>query len=227
MFSNRIFQIAFLISLLTHGVILFQNSNLTLFPRNKKEQNLEVVYLRNPRETKEFQKNAISKKEAPLKLPLKITADKRVPPPFIDKESIFKGRSAISQQRDTSFTKPAFIKTDIIAIKKKITLPPIDIDKINNPSYISYYQIIREKIKRAAYQNYTRSEVGEVCFSFIISNDGYLKEVRLKEEKSSSSPYLRQIALRSIKDASPFPNFPKELDYPQLSFNVVISFEIE
>ena len=42
----------------------------------------------------------------------------------------------------------------------------------------------------------------------------------------SGNPYLRDIALRSIK-ASSFPNFPKELDYLQLTFNVVISFEIE
>jgi TonB family protein len=66
-----------------------------------------------------------------------------------------------------------------------------------------------------------------VYLSFIISTEGYLREVRLVEEKSSFSPYLREIALRSIKEASPFPDFPKELDYPQLTFNVVISFEIE
>ena len=100
-------------------------------------------------------------------------------------------------------------------------------DKINSPSYVQYYQIVREKIRRSAYYNYSRTEIGEVYISFIISSDGVLKETRLVEEKSCSSQYLRDIALRSIKDASPFPNFPKELDYPNLSFNVVISFEIE
>jgi TonB family protein len=148
------------------------------------------------------------------------------PPPFIDRESIFNQKQQPVLPKP-SFAKPVLIKPDIIAIKKKITLPPIDLDKINNPSYISYYQIVREKIKRAAYQNYTRTEVGEVYLSFIISSDGYLNELQLKEEKSTASPYLKEIALHSIKDASPFPNFPQELDYPQLSFNVVISFEIE
>ena len=138
---------------------------------------------------------------------------------------IRKSREIISQKY--AFTKPAFVKPDIIAVKKKITLPPIDLDKINNPSYISYYQIVREKIRRAAYQNYTRAEVGEAYLSFLISSDGSLKAMHLIEEKSSPSVYLKEISLRSIKEASPFPNFPKELDYPQLSFNVVISFEIE
>jgi len=226
MFSERVFQIALLISVITHGVILLQNSNLSLFSLNKKAQNIEVRYLKNPPAPKVPPKPVIAKQEPFLKLPLKITAQKRTPPPFIDKENIFKS----NKQRISSesiFNKPAFIKPDIIAIKKKITLPPIDMNKINNPSYISYYQIVREKIRRAAYQNYTHTDVGEVYLSFTVSNDGYLREVKLVEEKSSSSPYLKEIALRSIKDASPFPNFPKELDYPQLSFNVVISFEIE
>ncbi len=99
--------------------------------------------------------------------------------------------------------------------------------KIDNPSYISYYQTVREKIRRCAYQNYNRNEIGEVYISFIISNDGYIKSVRLINEKTTGNDYLKDTALRSVKDASPFPNFPKELDYPQLSFNIIISFEIE
>jgi outer membrane biosynthesis protein TonB len=47
------------------------------------------------------------------------------------------------------------------------------------------------------------------------------------EEKSSADVYLTEIALKSVNDASPFPKFPTELDYFQLSFNVIISFEIE
>ena len=226
MFSNKVFQIAFLVSLITHGIILFQNQNPALFPTNKKELKLEVSYLKPPLKTETIVKTP-TKKEPFLKLPSKITIDKRIPPPFIDKESIFKGDNKMFSRRDIAFSKPAFIKPEIIAIKKKITLPPINMDKINNPSYITYYQIVREKIKRAAYQNYTGKEVGEVTISFAISNSGYLKDLRLIEEKSSSTAYLREVALKSIKDASPFPNFPKELDYPQLSFNLTITFEIE
>ena len=226
MFSDRIFQITFFISLIAHGIILFQNPNINLFPMNKKDQKLEVSYLKIPQEKKDYQKTTATKNEPFLKLPSKITFNKTAPPPFIDRESIFKQKQQPALPKP-SFTKPVLIKPDIIAIKKKITLPPIGIDKIKNPSYINYYQIVREKIRRAAYQNYIREEIGEVYLSFIISSDGSLKEVRLIEDKSSNSTYLRDISLRSIRNASPFPNFPKELDYPQLSFNVVISFEIE
>ncbi|MDD5130680.1 MAG: hypothetical protein PHS66_06525 [Candidatus Omnitrophica bacterium] len=130
-------------------------------------------------------------------------------------------------QKPAVFSKPAFVSSEVMAIKKKITLPAIEMSRINNPSYINYYQIVREKIRRSAYQNYTHSVTGEVYASFIISNDGYVKDVRFIEEKTTVNDYLKNIALRSVRDASPFPNFPKELDYPQLSFNIIISFEIE
>lgn len=232
MFSDRVFQITFLVSLIAHGVILFQNPNLGLFPTSKNEQKLEISYIKTPPEVKTHLKaQTLPKKEPFLKLPSEITGKKKTPPPFIDKEAMFKNIKADSQQK-MAFTKPTFIKPeitkpDVIAIKKKITLPPIDMNKINNPSYISYYQTVREKVKRAAYYNYNRAESGEVYVSFIVTSGGFLKDVRLIEERSSPNPYLRDIALRSIKDASPFPNFPKDLDYPNLSFNVIISFEIE
>jgi len=73
------------------------------------------------------------------------------------------------------------------------------------------------KIRRCAYQNYSRTETGEIYLSFVIGQDGSLRDLRLVEEKSTPNYYLRDIALRSIRAASPFPAFPKELDYPQLS----------
>ncbi len=227
MFSDRVFQITLLISLITHSIILFQNTNLSIFSSDKKEQKLEISYVKSSEKIKDNVKNRIAvKKEKFIKLTSKIPTKEKTPPPFINKEGVFKNNKTPAL-RDLSFVKPSFIKPDIISIKKKITLPPVNLDKINNPSYISYYQIVREKIKRAAYQNYTRTEVGEIYLSFIICSDGYLKDIRLIEEKSSPSVYLREIALKSVKDASAFPNFPKDLDYPQLSFNVIISFEIE
>jgi len=227
MFSNRIFQITFFISLFVHGFILLQNPNLDLFPKVKEGQKIEVSYLKTPQEPeKKIKTEASPKKEPFLKLPERITVAKKLPPPFIEKESIFKENKPLVQ-KEIPFTKPAFLKPDTIAIKKKIILPAVELDKINNPIYISYYQIVREKIKRAAYQNYTGKAVGEVTVSFVILRDGNLQELKLVEEKSNQSQYLREIALRSIKDASSFPAFPKELDYPKLSFNLAITFEVE
>jgi len=220
-----------MISLLTHGVILFQNPGGSFFAQGaKKEQKIQVSYVRAPRPVNKELKPMVMvplKREPFLKLPDKITSRKGPPPPYMEQEAILKPNIAPIVLREGSFNKPTLSKPDVISIKKKITLPAVGVNKNTNPSYISYYQLVREKIRRCAYYNYSHTETGEVFVTFLISNDGYLKNVRMVEEKSSPSSYLGEIALRSVKDASPFPNFPKDLDYPSLSFNVIISFEIE
>ena len=217
MHSDRVLRVTFAVSLLTHGVILLQSPNLNPFAPAPKEQKIEVHYIKENALAKPLPKvspkpglpRQFLKPDPLLKLDSKIVTGSRIPPAYLQ------------------FTKPTFAGSDLTAIKKKISLPPIDMAKIDSPSYISYYQIVREKIRRSAYQNFTRNETGEVYISFIISSDGLIKDVRLVAEKTSANDYLKDIALRSVNDASPFPNFPKELDYPQLSFNIIISFEIE
>ena len=65
---------------------------------------------------------------------------------------------------------------------------------------------------------------GDLCR---ITTSGQIKDAKINEEKSSTHSYLKEIAKKSIYDASPFPNFPKDLDFSELSFNVIISFEVE
>ncbi len=236
--SDKLFLTALYISLAAHGAVMIMPASGSFLPVPK-IQKIEVEYIKaKPQEKKNFspapkqaKAPASGRNEAFLKIPPKITMQ-QAPPSFVEAASISQNnRKAAAQKPATPvFNRPAPAKADVIAIKKKITLPHVgqlDADKINNPTYISYYQVVREKIRRSAYQNYSRSDMGEVFLSFIISSDGYLRGVRLVEEKSSPSAYLRETALGSIKQASPFPAFPKVLDYPQLSFNVVISFEVE
>ena len=211
-------------------------ANFNPFTPAPKVQEIAVRYIKEnpavkspPRNSPESGRQKLMPVSEPfLKLDSKIvTGTRRAPLPYIEPENSSGGQKAIQIQKPTGFSKPTFMNSQVLAIKKKISLPAIEMAKIDNPSYISYYQIVREKIRRSAYQNYTHNETGEVYISFIITNDGYIKDVRLAEEKTTANDYLKDIALRSIRDASPFPNFPKELDYPQLSFNIIISFEIE
>jgi hypothetical protein len=234
MISDRAFQFTLLISTALHLVVLFQSNSLSNSAsqnNKKKEALLEISYLKLLENDITPAKESGLKLEIPPSLPSRIAAAKKAPPPFIDRENTFKEKNnPLFAQKSLfapSFLKKPEVKPDIIAVKKRISLPHVDIDKINNPLYLSYYQIIREKIRRCAYQNYTIADTGEIYISFIVSSMGYLEETRLVEEKSSPNIYLRDIALKSIKDASPFPKFPPELNYSQLSFNVIISFEIE
>lgn len=216
--SENVLRIAIVISLITHGAILFKLSHPIFSKVNKKEEDYKVTYVKK-KEDKPIEKQ----KET---MPLKMILERRLPLPTIDKNALLEENRKLSVKQ-ARIDKPEFVKPDIIAIKKKITLPPIDMEKMDNPNYISYYQIVREKIRRSAYHNYSHTETGEVYLTFIIAKNGTLIETKPIPEKSSDSPYLNEIGLRSVKDSSPFPAFPQDLDYPQLSFNVIISFEIE
>jgi hypothetical protein len=112
--------------------------------------------------------------------------------------------------------------------KKSISLINIPGETFKSPEYKSYYQIIREKIKREAYAHYKNLEEGEVFLSFILASDGSVKDLIVNNQKTTASPSLIDIANRSVKESSPFPGFPEKLKTnPQLSFNVIISFEFK
>lgn len=228
LFSERIFRLTFFISLGVHVVILAQNPNLNPFTHRNKDLVIEVTYIKPQSNGNLHLEPSLLKKEGAIKPQSKVDLKKMAPPPFLNKEDILKIAS-VMRPNEPSLTKPTVLRSGIVITKKKITLPAVDIgaDKISNPTYISYYEVVREKIRRAAYFNYRHEEIGEVYLSFMVASDGSLKEIQLVEDRSSANDFLREIALRSVKDSAPFPVFPPGLDHPQLSFNVVISFEIE
>jgi len=218
--EGKSFRFALLISIIIHGIVFLNPSALKFLSAKLQEKNIEINYLKlQPIRSSKLEEN--QKKEIDLKHTHSDKIKKLPPPPFVKRDEIFK------ENIRTSLSRPILPKPDIISIKKIIQLKPVDMEKINNPIYINYYQTIREKIRRCAYQNYSRSDTGQVYLTFIVISDGNLGEVRINEEKTEANFYLKQVALKSIKDASPFPVFPKELDYPQLTFNVIISFEVE
>lgn len=92
--------------------------------------------------------------------------------------------------------------------------------------YISYYQLIREKIRRSLKSRY-RSYYGEgdVCLIFSLSSDGSLISSAADPCASTRDGTLVDTAIRSLKDAAPFARFPKALTLPQMSFTVTVSFK--
>jgi len=217
---------ALALSLTAHTAIFINYSGIVQNPFQKKPVMVQIQYIKNPPQLTEEQKIFLEQKAPLTRQTAKVASlskEKLAPPAH--KDGLL--NKPKPQEKINPLVKPSLNKPDIIAVKKKITLPAVDLEKINNPTYVSYYQFVREKIRRAAYQHYTRTETGEIYLAFVISSDGSLQDVRLIEDRSAGNSYLRDISLRSIRGASPFPPFPKDLDYPQLSFNVIISFEIE
>ena len=122
-------------------------------------------------------------------------------------------------------------KITTLDLAKKITLPPLSTEKITNPKYLTYNDDMREaisrNIKRRAYTyvNHPDFEAGEVYLTFVLASEGLLKGVKIIDDKTSANEYLREVALRSIKESNPFPPFPKGFDYPEFTFNLLISFQ--
>jgi len=225
MFSNKVFLAAFAVSLTFHGILLLQHANFSVWNRKDNNKVIELSYVKKIEDEHIKEKDYSNKREQLLAIQSKPRLQK-IPLPEALNNAQDSAAAGKKISLDRLFDKPLFVKSDVIAVKRKITLQPDKLE-INNPAYLNHSQMVREKIKRALYQNYSGTDTGQVNLVFVLTKEGVLKDVRVVDETSVLNPYLKEIVLRSIKDAAPFPNFPKELDYPQLSFNVVISFEIE
>ena len=155
---------------------------------------------------------------------------------YVKTAQIRKGRLLAQVQRKIQKTKTAQKqqaqpKKDIIqpAAKDKdadIIIPPLPAGIEKMPAYLDYVQSVREKIKRVASSRYRQASTGgEVLLHFVLLSDGSLSAVKIVNDRSCSDQKLRQLAREAIEYASPFEPFPQDLDYKQLSFSVVISFE--
>lgn len=93
--------------------------------------------------------------------------------------------------------------------------------------YVSYYQLIRGKIRDRLRDNYKASvRDGNVFVRFILSADGKLVSVRIDgASDSAAGAKIADLAMRSVKEAAPFPEFPKALSLPQMSFDLAINFK--
>lgn len=94
--------------------------------------------------------------------------------------------------------------------------------------YVNYFTAIREKIRQRLKANYKHyySE-GEVLLAFTLNADGTLGGLDADRARSTADRTLTDIATSSIREASPFPRFPKAMSLPQMNFNLIVSFKKE
>jgi len=215
MFLDKSLNIALLISAIFHTVVFLPLPHFKNLSVQKKAPPLKVTYLApkkiSPRKPLAEDKphklvKQVNKKDAAIKAEVK--KDKMVKP----KDKPVKRKIPLAEPPSQ------YAKIEI----------PLELPKEQEALYLNYYQSIREKIRTFVVENYPRFiACGEVCLYFVLSSKGGLKEISVIEKRSSPNRLLREIAEKSLRDASPFLPFPEELNQPQLSFNVIISFELE
>ncbi len=89
-------------------------------------------------------------------------------------------------------------------------------------AFLKYYNLIREKIRAEIYSSFKRRETGEVRVTFVLSSDGHL--LSIAEAVSGSSSVLKKKAIEGVKEAQPFPPFPKEMRSAPINFSLTIRF---
>jgi len=218
--ENRFFKYTLFFSLLVHVLVIAQFPRSKALGNHKPLKSIEITYRKPISKVKPEEKPV--PKQQPRREELKQTARvlsgkaSSLDPLVKDVTKVFKDIGAARKQ-------PAKIMQS--AVKRRITLPPVKAEKITNPIYLNYYQIVRQKIKERAYANYSTLDTGNVYLTFIIDARGILKQINMIDEKTSAAQHLKDVSLKSIKESDPFPPFPVDLKYPELSFNIVISFE--
>ena len=117
----------------------------------------------------------------------------------------------------------------IVSIPKahKISVTPIRSEKINNPAYAAYNEMVRSRIETKVYENYQQTpEGGSVYLTFVIAADGSLKAAQILDERSHAAQHLKYLSLKSIKDCV-FPSFLKGMTLPEYTFNIEIQFQVK
>ncbi|MDP8265073.1 MAG: TonB C-terminal domain-containing protein [Candidatus Aceula lacicola] len=220
--EDKIFKYAIAISLIIHIGILARMSYSNIHFQTNPINRIEVVY---PKMTVQ---NKVVAQEDQRTRDMKINLEKttqELTEQKLNLSSFMKDMTKLADDLIHRNVKPKIVRSD--KAKRKVSVPEIEPKRIKNPLYTKYYQDIRSRIREKAYQNYEQFDAGEVYVTFIIEDDGGLKDIKIIEERTNANQYLRRISIRSVEQASPFPPFPEGLKYPELSFNVVISFEVE
>lgn len=221
---------ALFISLVSHCFILGPLGNLGLFSPTKKINEPQVNYYKAPLLKAEIHKETDVKKASEAPRPAQIANEQKSPPAVEPRRLEQKPQMAekaerppcppeageAEKPRETPSPKTQNIIPESIP---GTTLP-------NTPECVTYYQYIREEIRRFLKRNYTSAyEEGDVGISFSLIQTGELSGIEIIDEKSSKDSRLRRLSYESIKTSAPFKPFPKGLPQKQIFFNLSIIFK--
>jgi hypothetical protein len=236
MYENKSLQLAFLISVILHFALFLSSPYRWVLPEKQPIRPIKVAYIKE----KEIPKKLIGQR------PGKSGGSRALPPmspealPEVRKEDIVSSPLQPVQPP----VKPGQVKKEeptvetigarggvVIGGKGKKFEAVINEEgnSARKATYIGYYRSVREKIRYYADGNYVKegsTAQGEVFISFTVASSGELLHIMVIDKRSTQDTLLRSIAIDSIRDASPFLAFPQGMNQYQITFNVIISFEL-
>lgn len=225
--ENKPFYLSLLFSAVIHLVVIYSLSSIQPEVFRKPLKTLEVTYQALKPKKEQVAKTKFQD--------IKLVQEKVAPKIDVLSKRHEKLGTFGEKIRDISkfkskvhLNKKEVPKIQTLDVSRKISVPFIKSEKITNPKYLSYNQSIRQKIRQRAYQyvNHADFDSGEVYLTFVLLADGILKDLKVIDRKTSANDYLRTVGIRSVEESNPFLPFPEDLNFPELTFNVVISFEV-
>ena len=226
--ENRLFYYALLISFLVHVSVISVLSILKSEHLAHSFKDVEIRY----QTVKAI--NTVEKKNAPVNIDLShrkkesasqvdiLTRKGDVSSKVLLDQG--KGLEKIPETLSWSKKKSSEIKT--LDAQRTVSIPRLDTGKITNPQYLSYEDNLRRNILNRAYRHLDHPdfETGKVYVTFVLASNGSLKDLQIRKDKTVANDYLQDITSRIVKEASPFPPFPKGFNYPEFTFNVLIIY---
>jgi TonB family protein len=143
------------------------------------------------------------------------------PPPYMDiKEQLTSlKKTAESEFREIEIENTTQEKRRVVFNKPEESLDSM-------PAYVSYYEKIRNQIRQTAYSNYKSDIDGKIQINFTVNKNGLLDSIAINQAQSTDSAYLKDLALNSIRNSAPFPEFPARLQsFENLNFNLSMHFK--
>jgi len=243
MYENKSFQLAVLVSVLLHFTVFLSAPYMGVLPKKQPFEPIKVAYLKVKEKELPTKKLVGRKSEsshhqvlppiAPEALPEVRKDDITDPLPVFEllPQAASKQEQIRKEEPTVETISPDSSGRAIIRGKgdKFETVVNNEKDNGRKATYISYYRSVREKIRYYADKNYIKegnASQGEIFLSFVITSRGELLHIMIIDAKSAEDLLLRNLAINSIRDASPFPIFPQDMTQHQITFNVVISFEL-
>jgi len=242
MYENKSFQLAVLVSVLLHFTVFLSAPYVGVIPKKQPFEPIKVAYIKV--KEKEPPKKIVGKKPgypryqalppiAPEALPEIGKEDAANPLPVFEilPQAAPKQEQVKKEEPTVETIGAGSSGRAIIGGKgdKFETVVNNEKDSGRKATYISYYRSVREKIRYYADKNYIKegsASQGEVFLSFVVTSGGELLHIMIIDARSAEDLLLRNLAINSIRDASPFPAFPEGMTQHQITFNVVISFEL-
>ena len=236
MFENKSFQLAVLISMLLHFAIFISAPYVGVLPQKEHFEPIKVTYFKEKIKEKELPKKLVGQKpESQLLPPMlpealpEVRKEDMLNPP-LEPQPLVKPEQVRKENPTVETIGPGRTRAVIQDKGKKFeAVVNEETDSGKKATYIGYYRLVREKIRYYADRNYIKegsASQGEVFLSFVVTSKGELIRIMIMDNRSARDLLLRDIAINSVRDASPFPVFPQGMNQYQITFNVIISFEL-